>query len=100
MKNIECIGSEYMPHSRTAEHIFFCEIVGEPMTLKLTVFRHDNGEGFTIHSEEKDIWSAMPESELRKLEPVLTSTAELHYWTSQVEKAGSLGEVKEVCFGF
>ena len=27
-------------------------------------------------------------------------TLKLHYWTSQVEKAESLGEVKEVCFGF
>ena len=100
VKNIECIDSEYMPHSRMAEHTFSCEIVGEPMTLKLTVSQHDDGEGFTIHTEGKDIWDAMPESELRKLEPVLTSTAELRYWTSQVEKAGSLGEVKEVCFGF
>ena len=42
----------------------------------------------------------MPESELRKLEPVLTSTAELHYWTSQVEKAETAEAVKEVSFGF
>ena len=28
----------------------------------------------------------MPESELRRLEPVLTSAAELHYWTSEVEQ--------------
>lgn len=100
VKNIECIGSEYMPHSRMAEHTFSCEIVGEPMTLKLTVSQYDDGEGFTIHSEGKDIWDAMPESELRKLEPVLTSTAELHYWTSQVEKAETAEAVKEVSFGF
>ena len=42
----------------------------------------------------------MPESELRKLEPVLTSTAELHYWTSQIEKAETAEAVKEVSFGF
>lgn len=100
VKNIECIGSEYMPHSRMAEHTFSCEIVGEPMTLKLTVSQHDDGEGFTIHSEGKDVWDAMPESELRKLEPVLTSTAELHYWTSQIEKAETAEAVKEVTFGF
>ena len=100
VKNIECIGSEYMPHSRMAEHTFSCEIVGEPMTLKLTVSQHDDGEGFTIHSEGKDVWDTMPESELRKLEPVLTSTAELHYWTSQIEKAETAEAVKEVSFGF
>ena len=75
MQNIECTGSEYMPYSRMAEHTFSCEIVGEPMVLKLTVSQHDDGEGFTIHSEEKDVWDAMTESELRKLEPVQTSTA-------------------------
>lgn len=100
VKNIECTGSEYMPYSRIAEHTFSCEIVGEPMMLKLTVSQHDDGEGFTIHSEEKDVWDAMTESELRKLEPVLTSTAELHYWTSQVEKAETAEAVKEVIFGF
>lgn len=100
VKNIECTGSEYMPYSRMAEHTFSCDIVGEPMMLKLTVSQHDDGEGFTIHSEEKDVWDAMTESELRKLEPVLTSTAELHYWTSQVEKAETAEAVKEVTFGF
>ena len=100
VKNIECTGSEYMPYSRMAEHTFSCEIVGEPMVLKLTVSQHDDGEGFTIHSEEKDVWDAMTESELRKLEPVLTSTAELHYWTSQVEKAETAEAVKEVTFEF
>lgn len=100
VKNIECTGSEYMPYSRMAEHTFSCEIVGEPMMLKLTVSQHDDGEGFTIHSEEKDVWDAMTESELRKFEPVLISTAELHYWTSQVEKAKTAEAVKEVTFGF
>ena len=100
VKDIECTGSEYMPNSRMAEHTFSCEIVGEPMTLKLTVSQHDDGEGFTIHSEGKDVWDTMPESELRKLEPLLTSMAELHYWTSQVEKAETAEAVKEVTFGF
>ena len=100
VKNIECTGSEYMPYSRIAEHTFSCEIVGEPMTLKLTVSQHDDGEDFTIHSEGKDVWDAMTESELRKLEPVLTSTAELRYWTSQVEKAETAEAVKEVTFEF
>ena len=70
------------------------------MTLNLTVSQHEDGEGFTIHSEGKDVWDTMPESELRKLEPVLTSMAELHYWTSQVEKAETAEAVKEVTFGF
>lgn len=100
VKHIECIGSEYMPLSRMAEHTFSCEIAGEAMTLKLHLSQHDDGEGFTIHSEGKDIWEAMPESELRRLEPVLTSAAELHYWTSEVEQAETIQAVKDVACRF
>ena len=64
------------------------------------VSQHDNSEGFTIHTEGKDIWGVMPESELRKLETILTSTAELAYWTAQIEKAETVADVKEVSFGF
>lgn len=77
-----------------------CEIAGEAMTLKLHLSQHDDGEGFTIHSEGKDIWEAMPESELRRLEPVLISAAELHYWTSEVEQAETIQAVKDVACRF
>ena len=100
VKHIECIGSEYMPLSRMAEHTFSCEIAGEAMTLKLHLSQHDDGEGFTIHSEGKDIWEAMPESELRRLEPVLTSAAELHYWTPEVEQAETIQAVKDAACRF
>lgn len=100
VKNIECIESAYTPHLFMAEHTFSCEIVGEPLTLKLVVSQHDDGEGFTIHTEGKDIWNIMPESELRKLETILESTAELSYWTSLVEKAETMAAVKEVSFDF
>lgn len=100
VKHIECIGSEYMPLSRMAEHTFSCEIAGEAMTLKLHLSQHDDGEGFTIHSEGKDIWETMPESELRRLEPVLISAAELHYWTSEVEQAETIQAVKDVARRF
>ena len=70
------------------------------MTLKLHLSQHNDGEGFTIHSEGKDIWEAMPESELRRLEPVLTSAAELHYWTSEVEQAETIQAVKDVACRF
>lgn len=100
VKNIECIESEYISHLRMTEHTFSCEIAGEGLTLKLVVSQHDNSEGFTIHTEGKDIWGVMPESELRKLETILTSTAELAYWTAQIEKAETVADVKEVSFGF
>ena len=98
--NIQCIQSEYMPHLRMTEHTFSCEIVGDPMTLKLTVFQHDDGEGYTIHTEGKDIWNIMPENELRKLEPALTSAAELFSWTSQIEKAATIADIEEIFLAF
>ena len=42
----------------------------------------------------------MPESELRRLEPVLISAAELHYWTSEVEQAETIQAVKDVACRF
>ena len=98
--NIQCIQSEYMAHLRTTEHTFSCEIVGDPMTLKLTVSQHDDGEEYTIHTEGKDIWNIMPENELRKLEPALTSAAELFSWTSQIEKAATTADIEELSLAF
>lgn len=100
VKNIECIESAYLSHLRMTEYTFSCEIAGDPLILKLVVSQHDNGEGFTIHTEGKDIWDIMPENELRKLEPILESTAELGYWISQVEKAETAAAVKEVSWDF
>lgn len=89
-----------MSHLRMTEYTFSCEIAGDPLILKLVVSQHGNGEGFTIHTEGKDIWDIMPENELRKLEPILKSTAELGYWISQVEKAETAAAVREVSWDF
>ena len=45
-----------------------CEIRGKKVQLFYEVSQHDEGEGFTIHSDGRDIWDWMPEPELRKLE--------------------------------
>ena len=42
----------------------------------------------------------MPENELRKLEPALTSAAELFSWTSQIEKATTAADIEEISFAF
>ena len=54
-RNIECIESAYLSHLRMTEYTFSCEIAGDPLILKLVVSQHDNGEGFTIHTEGKDM---------------------------------------------
>ena len=51
VKNIQCVDSKYYPWMWTAEHTLNCEIHGEPVTLMYEVSQHDDGEGFTIHSE-------------------------------------------------
>ena len=39
---------------------------------------HDDGEGFTIHTEKNDIWERMSEPELERLEGILSRKA-LYY---------------------
>ena len=96
VKNIVCTGSEYFPGSRQSEHSFTCEIAGEPVSLTYETSYHDDGEGFVIHSEGKDIWDLMPEPELRKLDPVLSSAVTLHDFLQQVEKAETMDDMREI----
>lgn len=47
------------------------DIRGEHDKLQYTLEYHDDGEGFTIHTEKDDIWERMPEPELARLEGIL-----------------------------
>lgn len=82
-----------------AEHELNCEIAGEMVALHFTVSQHDDGEGFTIHSEGKDIWEIMPEAELRKLEPVLRKAVEYHSWDQRIQNADTVDDVRDVRYG-
>lgn len=97
--NIEWQDSRYFPGMRTAEHDLTCEIRGEPVSLLYEVSHHDDGEGFTIHSDGDDIWDRMPEPELRKLEPLLSNAVEFGHWKRDVEQAKTTDEVREVRYG-
>lgn len=99
VKNIQCVDSKYYPWMRTAEHTLNCEIHGEPVTLMYEVSQHDDGEGFTIHSEGKDIWEMMPEPELRKLEPVLSQAVTLSHWQRDLDQAETVEAVQNVRYG-
>ncbi len=96
VQNLQCIGSEYFRVSRMAEHTFTCEIAGDPVTLTYTTTHHDDGEGFVIHSEGKDIWDRMPTTELRKLESQLSSGVEMHRYLEQVEKAQTPEDIQDI----
>ena len=99
VKNVVCIDSKYYPVSRLAEHTLTCEIFGEPVKLTYEVSQHDDGEGFTIHSEGKDIWGKMPEPELRKLEPVLSQAVTFAAWQKDLANAETVDAVRDVRYG-
>ena len=99
VKNIQCIDSQHFPVTRTAEHTLTCEIHGEPVKLFYEVSKHDDGEGFTIHSDGKDVWDLMPEPELRKLEPVLSQAVSFAGWQKELEQAETAAAVRDVRYG-
>ncbi len=99
VKNIVCTDSKYYPVSRLAEHTLTCEILGEPVKLTYEVSQHDDGEGFTIHSEGRDIWEIMPEPELRKLEPVLSQAVTFAAWQKDLANAETVDAVRDVRYG-
>ena len=99
VKNIVCVDSKYYPVSRLAEHTLTCEILGEPVKLIYEVSQHDDGEGFTIHSEGKDIWEIMPEPELRKLEPALSRVVTFAAWQKELANAETVDAVRDVRYG-
>lgn len=92
------VDSKYYPHVRTAEHTLTCMARGEMLHLTYEVSQHDDGEGFTIHSDGEDIWDRMPESELRILETVLNSAVEFGHWKRDVDQADTIPAVQEVRF--
>ena len=100
VRNIQCVDSQYFPVIRTAEHTLTCEIHGEPVKLFYEVSKHDDGEGFTIHSDGKDIWDLMPEPELRKLEPLLSQAVSFAGWQKELEQAETAAAVRDVRYGF
>ena len=73
-----------------------CKVRGKAAELKYTVYRHDEGYGFTIHSDGTDIWEAMPEPELEKLEDVLSNAVVFGEWIKRLEGAKTKEEVREV----
>ena len=99
IRNIRCISSRYYPHMRTSEHELTCEIHGEQVMLTYEVSGHDDGEGFTVHSNGQDIWDVMSERELRKLEPELASAVEYRAWIERLEQAETAEDVQNVRYG-
>ena len=99
VRNIEWVDSKYYPGMRTAEHTLTCEIRGEPFRLAYEVSKHDDGEGFVIHSDGKDIWDLMPEPELEKLEFTLSRAVTFGHWKKDIDQAETVEAVRDVRYG-
>lgn len=52
IQNLVLRNREYTPVTRTTEYDFTCDIRGEHDILHYLVEYHDEGEGFTIHTEK------------------------------------------------
>ena len=101
--DIRLESSSYSAVSREKEYHLSCKINGVPDTLVYTVSQHDDGEGFTIRSgqrEEDDIWKKMPQPELEKLEAVLARAVEFDYWSKSIEHAADTDALEVVSLDY
>lgn len=97
--NFKGMNYEYSAVTREAEYTFACEVKGEPRTLTYIVSQHDDGVGYTMHTDQTDIWDVMSEPELRKLEDVVSSEAEVYKWERQIENAKDLPDIEDLKCG-
>ena len=96
IKNLVLINREYFATSRTTVYDFECDIRGEHDSLQYTLEYHDDGEGFTIHTEKDDIWERMPEPELERLEGILSREAVYFRYREKIAGTESLEDLKEL----
>ena len=98
VQNLVLIDREYIRGTRTTVCDFECDIRGEHDKLQYTLEYHDDGEGFTIHTEKDDIWERMPEPELARLEGILGREALYFKYHDKIAGAKSLEDMEEICF--
>ena len=98
VQNLVLIDREYIRGTRTTVYDFECDIRGEHDKLQYTLGYHDDGEGFTIHTEKDDIWERMPEPELARLEGILVREALYFKYHDKIAGAKSLEDIEEIRF--
>ena len=96
IQNLVMTGREYFAGFRTTVYDFECDIRGEHDSLQYTLEYHDDGEGFTIHTEKDDIWERMSEPELERLEGILGREAVYFKYHEKITGAESLENLKEI----
>ncbi len=98
VQNLVLIDREYIRGTRTTVYDFECDIRGKHDKLQYTLEYHDDGEGFTIHTEKDDIWERMPEPELARLEGILVREALYFKYHDKIAGAKSLEDMEEIRF--
>lgn len=98
--NIKGVDRQYNAGMRETTYTFECDVRGTHDILTYEVSQHDDGEAYTIHTENNDIWESMSEPELRKLEAVLSREATYFSWQRRIENAVTVNDLQEVRFGF
>ncbi len=98
VQNLVLIDREYIRGTRTTVYDFECDIRGEHDKLQYTLEYHDDGEGYTIHTEKDDIWERMPEPELARLEGILGREALYFKYHDKIAGAKSLEDMEEIRF--
>ena len=96
IQNLVLTKREYFAASRTTVYDFECDIRGEHDSLQYTLEYHDDGEGFTIHTEKDDIWERMSEPELERLEGILSKEAVYFKYHEKIAGTESLEDLKEI----
>lgn len=98
VQNLVLINREYSAGTRTAVYDFECDIRGEHDTLQYTLEQHDDGEGFTIHTQKDDIWEWMSEPELERLEGIISREALYFKYHDKIAGAKSVEDMEEIQF--
>ena len=98
VQNLVLIDREYIRGTRTTVYDFECDIRGKHDKLQYMLEYHDDGEGFTIHTEKNDIWERMPEPELARLEGILGREALYFKYHDKIAGAKSLEDMEEIRF--
>ena len=98
VENLVLIKKEYSDAVRTTTYDFECDIRGEHDNLQYEVSYHDDGEGFTIHTEKDDIWERMSEPELAKLESILGREALYYQYHDKIAGAKDMEDLESIQF--
>ena len=88
--DLQLVDSEYMSGTRTTIHDFDCKVKGEANRLQYTLEYHDDGEGFTIHTEKDDIWNRMSMQELERLDVKLGQEVLYYHYHNKTVNADTL----------